>query len=581
MWEVSLVLSFVFCGSGFAQLVHDGQLLDRGRADLVSRKGPAALDPFRSPLDSLELEASPSTELNEALEIGDAIDLRPLFEARSIPLSAESVVGFSPSLSAAFYRANWEEAELIKAFLADGQAGSGERFFVDSETWIFQVPVMQMKLDDWRRPLTLSDLELAPDAELIRYERIGVQGGNRFGVETRGEAPRTELEWREADEFWGVAHSQRAQDSWENSSSIAKNYRRPNSLVWYGRSNGRAGGLESFEWNQRLECQFRPGSTAVFNLGFRRKPEPRRFVMVTRIGAGKPEASKQQRGAIRRWRELGQVLPESSELVGAELAVIRIPGNLLEFVDPAGGGYPPGYDANRPYARSGVHPEIFGDQELRDFGPFLQRGGAKFPPGSEAWFLEKDQALFLRVLPEDLAAIEFFLKQVAEHEHDPFWALDVGAWIGVTPDQQPTPDWAATTLSDGEIGVGAGADSSWLDDARLAEIFSSFNVSESTREGLNIRSGFFGPEQKTAVHIHAKFPHRQTNKAMAFRYDDRDFQLEDGGMKEITLDDLAGSSQQLLIRIHSRRVSEDGGPIRTDDDPKMRRWRARWQAVFE
>lgn len=550
-WKVSLLALALSGPAAFGQLLHDGQLLNADRAASLVRDGPAALDPLRSPLDRIEVEWRPSPELNSALGLEDAIDLRPLLEARSIELSADAIVGASPSLKAAFFRAPWEELRLIKAFLNGGDLDAGGRIFTTSEVWVYEIPVKQMRLNDWRRPLTLTELERDAGSRLIRQGRIATANGGRFELGTRMESGPA-----------GVSNSPRESNSLVLSGSISRSPGKDDFLVWKARMSGRAGESGAFGWSQTQERELKIGEAAIFDIGFRRKPEPRRFVAVVRVGEAWNAPARAQQTAIRRWRALNRIPSGNEDLAGAELAVIRVPRNLLEFVDPAGFSYPAGYDAKRPFARSGVRPAIFGDREVLDLGPFFERGGAAFPPGSEAWLLRNEEALFLRVLPKDLAAIERFFDQLNELDDHSVWAIDVAAWLGDSPDQRPVPDWSATTLSGGEIEVGAGAGE------------------RSVWEGLSASLSAAGERLTAAARVSVRAPHPETGVAMTFEFEDADFALVEG-VRELSLDDLAGSGQQLPVRIHTRRVRVDGGPIRPDPDPELRRWRTLWETIFE
>lgn len=408
--RLSKCVLFLALASGAAgqQLlpVHDVHLVDRELAKSVEKHGLGALDPFRSALDQLEVEPGKSEDLEQALGLTDGLDLRPLLDARSVPISEDVIVAFSPSLQTVFFRAPWVEAELLKAFFSSDRESRTRDHFVTGELWIYEAPVNQMEIHGWRKRLSMADLESQSEVRLIRYEKFGAKAEQFDGkIEVLG--PPTALERSEREDFWGFGGAQRARDA--HSTLTAVYSKRDGHLRQLTISNFRAPGKIEGRIISSLLAE--PGKPLVIPIGFQARPKPRRWVAVTRRGEPKPRPTKAQQAAIRRWRSFNPPpdpdkapsaaetqadaafraaaeslgIAEDASSMEPRLAVLRAPGNLLSLADPNGLGFPNGYSPTRPFARSGVHPEIFGNREVLDLRPFFRIGGAKFGPGSEAW----------------------------------------------------------------------------------------------------------------------------------------------------------------------------------------------------
>lgn len=564
-------------------LVHDVRIITPELAKSVENFGLRALDPFASALDRVEVERRESEDMKQALDLDDGIDLRPLLEARSVPISDETMVAFSPSLRLVFFRAPWVEAELIQAFLSnERKAGWGENT-VTGELWIYEAPVNQMELHGWRKKLSLADLESLSDVKLVRYEKRATNGFFNGEVEVLG--PPTELERSERESFWGFGGAQRAADAHSTSWSMGL-------MEQWTRTNFRERGGGGVEGLTSFSSFAAPGEAQVIPIGFEPRPRPRRWVAVTRFGERDPSPTKAQRAAIRSWRGFNPPLESGAGVATAEplgLTVLQAPRNLLEFADPNGLGLPLGYGPAQPFARSGVHPEIFGDREVFDLRPFFRIGGASFDENSEAWMAPNLDLVFLRTTQSDLSLIEPFFEKMTASEPGLRLQIDVGCWLGATPESRPTPDLAASVTADlsgsgrssVESGIGSGRDLSWLENPKI-ETASKGLPSDLIfmAKGLAIeadcRQGDDG-QLSVAFDLGAKF---SAEGPVIFSGKDRDLSLADGQPHRLTLDDKLGSGQQLLVEIYPAVLRSDGSRL-LEDDNVVKTWTRRWRAVFE
>ena len=83
-------------------------------------------------------------------------------------------------------------------------------------------------------------------------------------------------------------------------------------------------------------------------------------------------------------------------------------------------------EESRPFARSDVRPEIFGDRVIYDLVPSFRRGGATLFPGTEAWMEPELGLVFLRANLEDIDRIERFFEELVKHEFTQARPMGVG-----------------------------------------------------------------------------------------------------------------------------------------------------------
>lgn len=579
IWILLSWLALTFVGNA-QHWTYEVQPLSQQLLKGVENNGVGSLDPLRSPMDRVTIDSIPEPTVCELLGVDDAIDLRPLLAARSIGLSEGSAIGLSPSLGTIFFKVDWHEIALVKSFFSSRPImGYGEDdFFINGQMWVYRIPVMQPNEDHWRRLPTLGELESYPDVELVRYDSFSLKQWGGLQSTTSVLRPPTAEERELGDSIWSIGGAARELGGQRTYTYFYVDSEERTLVRWNGSLLGRAKAPHDFEWYLDWnDLQSRIGETRVIDLGFQLEPTPNRWVCVVKLGSQSERLTKTQRLAIRRWRSFNPK-PEQEQPVQAEnlqLRVLRAPGNLLSFVDPGGGAFPLDYGASRPFARSDVRPEIFGDRVIYDLVPSFRRGGATLFPGTEAWMEPEAGLVFLRANAEDIARIERFFEELAKFELTQARPMGVACWLDANPDDR-APDFATTTQKGERIYIGSGSDEGALESGFSERLSMIENEIAAMRQGL-----FFFHAPVSDVGTKIEFEARFTNEdgePVVFRVAEQNQMLlpidNEAAPQAMLLTDELGSGQQLHVRFYP-------SALLSEEDAELRTWRARWSAVFE